>query len=199
VHLDMTSNSWPSNCQSRPIHESTRTTLTNRPNSCELVERSLLLSGSPDETTRNVRGIVTVNTETKPIGSRFFSRARLFLSPLLLLMLVLASLACVKRPRVMFSASQPNQQTSQSVQTKADDQQSLSPQTKSAESAQRININTARANELETLPGIGKGLAERIIEHRARYGPFRRTEHLIIVRGISDKRFRALRELITVE
>jgi competence protein ComEA len=63
----------------------------------------------------------------------------------------------------------------------------------------RININTAAANELETLPGIGPGLAERIIEHRERFGPFRRTEHLIIVRGISDRRFRALRDLVTVQ
>jgi len=49
------------------------------------------------------------------------------------------------------------------------------------------------------LPGIGKGLAERIIDHREKFGPFRRPEHLIIVRGISDKRFRALQDLITVE
>jgi competence protein ComEA len=65
--------------------------------------------------------------------------------------------------------------------------------------SQRININIASAKELEKLPGIGKGFAERIVEHRERFGPFRRTEHLIIVRGISDKRFRALRDLITVE
>ena len=63
----------------------------------------------------------------------------------------------------------------------------------------RIKINTASADELETLPGIGPGLAARIVEHREKYGPFRRPEHLLIVRGISDKRFRALRELITVE
>jgi competence protein ComEA len=63
----------------------------------------------------------------------------------------------------------------------------------------RININTASSAELETLPGIGKGLAERIIEHRERFGRFRKAEHLIIVRGISDKRFRALQDLITVE
>jgi competence ComEA-like helix-hairpin-helix protein len=66
-------------------------------------------------------------------------------------------------------------------------------------SPERINLNTDSANELETLPGIGKGLAARIIEHREKYGPFRRAEHLIIVRGISDRRFRALRDLITVE
>lgn len=63
----------------------------------------------------------------------------------------------------------------------------------------RINLNTATANELETLPGIGKALAARIIEHREKYGAFRRPEHLIIVRGISDRKFRAMRELISVE
>ena len=66
-------------------------------------------------------------------------------------------------------------------------------------STQRININTAPAKELEALPGIGKGLAERIVEHREKYGPFRRAEHLMMVRGISEKRFRTLRELVTVE
>ena len=63
----------------------------------------------------------------------------------------------------------------------------------------RININTASAAQLETLPGIGKALAARIIEHREQFGPFRKPEHLIIVRGISDKRFRALQNLIAVE
>jgi competence protein ComEA len=65
--------------------------------------------------------------------------------------------------------------------------------------AARININTASADELEKLPGIGKALAGRIIEHREKFGPFRRPAHLIIVRGISDKRFRALQDLITVQ
>ena len=63
----------------------------------------------------------------------------------------------------------------------------------------RININTASAEELEKLPGIGRGFAQRIVEHREKWGAFRRPEHLIMVRGLSDKRFRALRELITVE
>ena len=65
--------------------------------------------------------------------------------------------------------------------------------------SKQININTAPAKELEKLPGIGPALAQRIVEHREKYGPFRRAEHLIIIRGISDKRFRALRDLITVE
>jgi competence ComEA-like helix-hairpin-helix protein len=63
---------------------------------------------------------------------------------------------------------------------------------------QPVNINTASREELERLPGIGQALASRIIEHRERFGRFRRAEHLIMVRGLSDRRFRALRSLITV-
>jgi competence ComEA-like helix-hairpin-helix protein len=66
-------------------------------------------------------------------------------------------------------------------------------------SMRQININTASAAELEALPGIGKALAQRIIEHRQAYGPFRRVEDLIIVRGFSEKRFQALKDLITVD
>ncbi|HEX8709366.1 MAG TPA: helix-hairpin-helix domain-containing protein [Pyrinomonadaceae bacterium] len=62
-----------------------------------------------------------------------------------------------------------------------------------------INLNTATPEELEKLPGIGKGLAARIIDFRAQFGRFRRAEHLIMVRGIGDVRFRALRALVTVE
>ena len=75
----------------------------------------------------------------------------------------------------------------------------VSTQSGSSIDGPRININTASADELEKLPGIGQGLAARIIEHREKYGPFRKPEHLIIVRGISDKRFHALQDLITVE
>jgi competence ComEA-like helix-hairpin-helix protein len=68
-----------------------------------------------------------------------------------------------------------------------------------AAAARRINLNTATREELEKLPGVGAGLAERIVEHRERYGHFRRVEHLLIVRGISERRFREMRAFITVE
>jgi competence ComEA-like helix-hairpin-helix protein len=119
---------------------------------------------------------------------------KLFGPPAAKLILVLLSFAalclsssCVKREREGGSA---NQQTT-----------TASPQNQTADNpaATRININTASAPELEKLPGIGRGFAQRIVEHREKYGAFRRPEHLIMVRGISDKRFRALRELITVE
>ena len=67
------------------------------------------------------------------------------------------------------------------------------------EADKRININAASARELETLPDIGKVIAERIVTHRERFGPFRRPEHLMMVAGVSDRKFRALRELIILE
>jgi DNA uptake protein ComE-like DNA-binding protein len=42
-------------------------------------------------------------------------------------------------------------------------------------------------------------LAARIVEHRQRYGRFRRVEHLLMVRGISERRFRAMSALLAVE
>ncbi len=69
----------------------------------------------------------------------------------------------------------------------------------SSQTAPRININTASRAELEKLPGIGAGLAARIIAHREQFGAFRRAEHLIVVRGISERRFLAMREFVTVK
>ena len=115
------------------------------------------------------------------------------ISVALLLLMILAP-ACIQRSRIVISSDKPKSQGVQTAPREANDQQP--PLTTHP---RPININTAAANELETLPGIGPGLAERIIEHRERFGPFRRTEHLIIVRGISDRRFRALRQLVTVQ
>ncbi len=70
-------------------------------------------------------------------------------------------------------------------------------QTASLSSA--VNLNTATREELEKLPHIGPALASRIIEHRERYGRFRRPEHLLMVQGLSDRRFRELRSLIVAE
>lgn len=69
----------------------------------------------------------------------------------------------------------------------------------SAEGSPPISINNASREELEKLPGIGAALAARIVEHRERYGRFRRAEHLLLVRGISERRFRQLRSYVTVE
>ena len=62
-----------------------------------------------------------------------------------------------------------------------------------------LNINEASAAELESLPEIGESLAKRIVEYRARNGRFRRPEHLLLVPGISEKRFRQLRGSVRTE
>jgi competence protein ComEA len=62
-----------------------------------------------------------------------------------------------------------------------------------------INLNTASIDELETLPGIGRVIAERIVAYRTQFGPFRRPEHLMMVRGISDRKFREIQMLVSVE
>jgi|SRR5215204_1750085 len=62
-----------------------------------------------------------------------------------------------------------------------------------------ININTASMEELQRLPHVGQSMAERIIEHREKYGPFERPEHLMLLQGMSDVRFRRIRHLIRVE
>ena len=62
-----------------------------------------------------------------------------------------------------------------------------------------VNINTAVALELEKLPHVGKQTAREIVEHRTKFGRFRRAEHLMLVRGISDEGFREMKNFVKVE
>ena len=78
-------------------------------------------------------------------------------------------------------------------------QQVLSAKSEIQASESSVNINTAAAVELEKLPGVGEKLATQIVEHREKFGGFRKPEHLLLVRGISDKKFRELRSFIKVE
>jgi len=62
-----------------------------------------------------------------------------------------------------------------------------------------VNINTATVEELAKLPGIGKSIAQRIVNHREKSGKFRTVEELLVIRGISRKKLEQLRPLITAE
>lgn len=62
-----------------------------------------------------------------------------------------------------------------------------------------ININTATQAQLETLPGIGPVLAQRILAYREENGPFTAISQLTLVSGIGEKKLAALIDLITVE
>ncbi len=80
-----------------------------------------------------------------------------------------------------------------------DAKQVLLTQNQVTVSESAININTASAEELEQLPHIGAKLAQKIIEHREKFGRFRKAEYLMLVDGISDRRFREIRSLVKVE
>lgn len=62
----------------------------------------------------------------------------------------------------------------------------------------KINVNTATAEELDALPGIGPALAGRIIAYRQQHGSFASVEELSNVSGISPKMVDGLRDKITV-
>lgn len=60
-----------------------------------------------------------------------------------------------------------------------------------------VSINSASLEELDELPGIGPSIAQRIIDHRS-IQSFQQLEDLKEVKGIGDKLFEKLRELITL-
>ena len=61
-----------------------------------------------------------------------------------------------------------------------------------------VNINTADAETLAALPGIGGVLAERIVAYRRQNGPFRAIEEITKVEGIGEKKAETILDLITV-
>ncbi|UCE28120.1 MAG: helix-hairpin-helix domain-containing protein [Candidatus Coatesbacteria bacterium] len=63
----------------------------------------------------------------------------------------------------------------------------------------KMNINTATAHELESLPGIGPVLAGRIVEYREENGRFNDTREILEVSGIGERKYGDIEGLITVE
>jgi len=66
------------------------------------------------------------------------------------------------------------------------------------ETGAKVNLNTATQAELETLPGIGPALAQRILDYRTEHGAFGSIAELREVSGIGEVRFAELRDLVTV-
>ncbi|GHH84202.1 hypothetical protein GCM10017771_12920 [Streptomyces capitiformicae] len=59
-----------------------------------------------------------------------------------------------------------------------------------------VSLNTATADQLDTLPGVGPVLAQHIIAYRTQHGGFRSIDELREVNGIGDRRFADLRNLV---
>ena len=80
----------------------------------------------------------------------------------------------------------PNEERSQSQTT-----ETLAPST-----PELLNINTASAEELQTLPNIGAQMAQRIVDYREQYGEFASMEDLQKVKGIGAKTLEKLRPFV---
>ena len=94
--------------------------------------------------------------------------------------------------------TQPEQTTPGTTPTQTEPVPEENP-SETAPQEQKININTADAAALDQLPGIGPALAQRIIDYREDYGPYRTIDQIKDVKGIGDATFEKLRDRITVE
>ncbi|TMM30859.1 MAG: ComEA family DNA-binding protein [Actinobacteria bacterium] len=62
----------------------------------------------------------------------------------------------------------------------------------------KVDLNTATVAQLDTLPGVGPALAQRIVEYRTQHGGFRSIDELRKVQGIGDAKFAQLKDLVAV-
>jgi competence protein ComEA len=72
------------------------------------------------------------------------------------------------------------------------------PPSGAVEPAGPVDLNSATADQLDALPGIGPSIAAAIVEHRERNGPFGAVDELLDVPGIGDAKLAQLRDLVTV-
>jgi len=63
----------------------------------------------------------------------------------------------------------------------------------------KVNINTADKEALSSLSGVGPVTAGRIIEYREKNGPFKNIDEITKIKGIGEKTFQKIKDLITVE
>jgi len=61
-----------------------------------------------------------------------------------------------------------------------------------------VNINTANSEELQQVPGIGPATAQKILQMRKSYGPFKSVDDLLAIRGLGEKRLNKMRKYLTV-
>ena len=65
-------------------------------------------------------------------------------------------------------------------------------------STETINLNTATAAQIATLPGIGAKTADLVVQYRTKNGPFKKIEEIMNVRGIGEKSFLKIKDRLTV-
>ncbi len=67
-----------------------------------------------------------------------------------------------------------------------------------AAATEKVNLNTATLEQLQTLPGVGPAVAKRILDHRTKVGKFSKIEEILNVKGIGEKRFQRMKDRLVV-
>ena len=72
------------------------------------------------------------------------------------------------------------------------------PVTATVMSTEIVNLNSATAVQIASLPGIGLKTAELVVQYRTKNGPFKKIEEVMNVRGIGEKSFLKIKDRLTV-
>lgn len=74
----------------------------------------------------------------------------------------------------------------------------MSQQKPAGATTEKINLNTATSEQLQSIPGIGPVTAKSILDYRAKVGKFNKIEEIINVKGIGEKKFQKIKDRLTV-
>jgi competence protein ComEA len=72
------------------------------------------------------------------------------------------------------------------------------PAAASAVSTGIVNLNTATAAQIASLPGIGPKTADLVVQYRQKNGPFKKIEEIMNIRGVGEKSFLKIKDRLTV-
>ena len=92
-------------------------------------------------------------------------------------LVLVAALVCVSSPLVAQRAAKPPA---------------------AAVATEVVNLNSATAAQIATLPGIGPKTADLVVQYRVKNGPFKKIEEIMNVRGVGEKSFLKIKDRLTV-
>ena len=72
------------------------------------------------------------------------------------------------------------------------------PRNPAPAATEKINLNSATVEQLQSLPGIGPAIAKSIVEYRTKVGKFNRIEEIINVKGIGEKKFQKIKDRLVL-
>jgi competence protein ComEA len=77
-------------------------------------------------------------------------------------------------------------------------QRATKPPVAAASSTEVVNLNSATAAQIASLPGIGPKTADLVVQYRAKNGPFKKIEEIMNVRGVGEKSFLKIKDRLSV-